>query len=82
MFIDISLLPPKNPNQGRDRMYGSWIYNYLCNQCLKSLKVVSSNIVHGEVYLIQHYVKSLSVTCDRSEVFSWYSNKTDWHDIT
>ena len=28
--------------------YGSWIYNYLCNQCLSQ--------VHGEVYSIQHYV--------------------------
>jgi hypothetical protein len=28
--------------------YGSWIYNYLCNQCLSP--------VHGEVYSIQHYV--------------------------
>jgi uncharacterized membrane protein YdjX (TVP38/TMEM64 family) len=24
----------------------------------------------------------LSVTCDMSLVFSWYSNKTDRHDIT
>ena len=36
-------------------------------------KVVSSNLVHGEVYSIQHYVISLSVTWDRSVVFSWYS---------
>jgi hypothetical protein len=28
---------------------GSWIYNYLYNQCL-------SNPIHGEVYSIQHYV--------------------------
>ena len=35
--------------------YGSWIYNYLCNQCL-SPQVVSWNPVHGEVYSIQHYV--------------------------
>ena len=35
--------------------YGSWIYNYLCNQCL-SPKVVRSNPTHGEVYSIQHYV--------------------------
>ena len=32
------------------------IYNYLCNQCLSPLKVVSSNPVHGEMYSIQHYV--------------------------
>jgi hypothetical protein len=35
---------------------GSWIYNYLCNQCPSLLKVVSSNQAHGEVYSIQHYV--------------------------
>ena len=46
--------------------YGSWIYNYLCN-------VVSSNPAHGEVYLIQDYVIKLSVTCDRSMVFSGFS---------
>jgi hypothetical protein len=31
--------------------------------------VLSSNPTHGEVYLIQHYVINLSVTCDRSVVF-------------
>jgi hypothetical protein len=35
--------------------------------------VVSLNPVHGEVYLIQHYEISLSVTYDRSVVFSGYS---------
>jgi hypothetical protein len=34
--------------------YSSWIYNYLCNQCISLL--VSSNPSHGEVYSIQHYV--------------------------
>ena len=34
--------------------------------------VVNSNPVHGEVYSIQHYV--MSVTCDRSMVFSGYSD--------
>ena len=36
-------------------------------------KVVSSNPAHGEVYLIQHYVLNLSVTCDMSVVFTGYS---------
>jgi hypothetical protein len=36
--------------------YGSWMHSYLCNQCLSPLKVVSSNLVHGEMYSIQHYV--------------------------
>ena len=30
----------------------SWIYNYLCNQCLSPLKLR----VHGEMHSIQHYV--------------------------
>jgi hypothetical protein len=51
-----------------DLSYGGWIYNYLCNI---TTKVVSLNPVHGEVYLIQHYViKFVSdlwqVCCDRS----------------
>ena len=36
-------------------------------------KVLCSNPVHGEVYAIQHCViLYLSVTCDRSVVFSGY----------
>jgi hypothetical protein len=47
-------------------------------------KVVSSNPVNGEVYLIQHYV--IKFVSDRSVVFSRVlqvssTNKTD-HDIT
>ena len=46
-------------------------------------KVMSSNPVHGEVCSIQHYVINMSVTCDRSMVFSGYSgssaNKIDQH---
>ena len=33
--------------------FGSWIYNYLCNQCNK---VVSLNAAQVKVYSIQHYV--------------------------
>ena len=36
-------------------------------------KVVSTNPVHGEVCLIQHYVINLSVICGRSVIFSGYS---------
>jgi len=32
--------------------YGSWVYNYLCNQCLSPLKLWVSNPSHGEVYSI------------------------------
>ena len=52
-------------------------------------KVVSSNPVHGEVYLIQHYV--VKFVNDLSMIGRWFSapgtpvsstNKTDRHDIT
>ena len=58
--------------------YGSWIYNYLCNQLWVW-------ICSGEVSSIQHYVIKLV-----SWVGRWFSpctaasstNKTDCHDIT
>ena len=61
---------------GRD--HGSWIYNYLCNQC-KSCS--------GKAYFIQHYV--MKFVSDLRAVL-WFSpgtlvsctNKTDFHDIT
>jgi len=34
--------------------YGSWIYNYLCNQCLSPLTLWVPT--HDEVNSIQHYV--------------------------
>ena len=40
----------------RSWLYGSWIYNYLCNQCLSPL---TFRIHSGEVYSIQHYVIKL-----------------------
>jgi hypothetical protein len=36
--------------------YGSWIYNYLCKQCLSPLKLWVWTPFMGEVYLIQYYV--------------------------
>ena len=36
-------------------------------------KVVSSNLVYGEVYSIQHYVIKLVNDLVRSVVFYWYS---------
>ena len=41
-------------------------------------KVVSLNPIHGEVYLVEHYVRKF--VSDMSVVFS--TNKTDRHDIT
>jgi hypothetical protein len=43
-------------SRGLSWSYGSWIYNYLCNQCLSPLKLWVLNPVHGKVYLIQPYV--------------------------
>ena len=37
-------------------LYGSWIYNYPWESVTITTKVLSSNPIHGEVYLIQHYV--------------------------
>ena len=51
-------------------IYGSWIYNYLCNQCLSPLMWVRISIRARCTTLCD---KSLSVTCDRSVVFSRYS---------
>ena len=59
--------------------YVSWIYNYLCNQCL--------NPAHGEVYLIQHYV--IKLVSDLWLVGGFNPgtlvsppNRIDRHDIT
>ena len=63
-------------------LYNCWVYisTPLVHISTKGVILIP---VHGEVYLIQHYVIKLSVICDRSVVFSGYStNKTDCHDIT
>ena len=60
--------------------FGSWINNYLCNQCLSPLKlwVRIPFMTRCTRYNIMWW--SLSVTCNRSVVFS--TNKTDHHNIT
>jgi len=50
--------------------YGSWIYNYLGNQCL-IIKVVSSNPTHGVVYSIQHYVINFVSDLWQVDGFLW-----------
>jgi hypothetical protein len=40
---------------GQSWLYGSWIHNYLCNQCTSPL-MLWVRIRLDEVYLIQHYV--------------------------
>jgi hypothetical protein len=69
----IKKIKKKNPGQLWSWSYCSWISNYLCNQCLSPLKVVSSNPVQAMCtrYSIMWY--SLSVACGRSVVFIGYS---------
>ena len=47
-------------------------YNIYFESVSITTKILSSKLVHDEVYSIQHYVISLSVTCDMSVVFSGY----------
>ena len=53
--------------------YGSWIYNYLCNQCLSPLKLWVRIMLMVRCTWYNILWASLSVTCDRSVVFSGYS---------
>jgi len=63
-------------------VYGSWIYNYVCNQCLLPLKLWVRTPFMARCARYNIMWKSLSVICDRSVVFSGYTNKTYHHDIT
>ena len=59
--------------------YGSWIYNYLCNQCQSPRCEFEYH--SGEVYSIQHYVISLSVTFGAFlRVLGFTTNTTGCHD--
>jgi hypothetical protein len=49
-------------------LYGSWIYNYLCNRCLSPLMWVEPP--SGEVYSIQHYIKLVKYNIFLSVWFS------------
>ena len=63
--------------------YGSWIYNYLYNQCLSSLKLWFRIPLMARCTWYNNMWSSLSVTCDRSVVFSglrsWYCNVKQWN---
>ena len=68
-------------------IYGSWIYNYMCNQYISPLKAVSSNPVHGEVISKQHNVIKFVSDLLTGQLFSpgtpvSSTNKTARHDIT
>ena len=66
--------------------YGSWIYNYLCNQYLSPLKVRIRTPFMAWCTQYNIMWSSLSVTWHSSGVFSGTpvssTNKTDRHDIT
>ena len=68
--------------------YCSWIYNYLCNQCLSSLTLWVQIPLMARCTRYNIIVINLSVTFGRSVVFSVYfspissTNNTDSHDIT
>jgi hypothetical protein len=47
--------------------YGSWIYNYLCNQCLSPL-----NLADDDVYPIQHYVIKFVTDLGEFCGFLWF----------
>ena len=80
-------LPKSNWKNGPSWLwsYGSWIYNYLRNQCLSPLKLWVRTSFTARCTRYNIMWKSLSVTCDRSLVFSGYSvsstNKIDRHDM-
>jgi hypothetical protein len=65
-------LTPVRQEPSRPWSYGSWIYNYLCYQCLSPLTLLVQIPLMARCtpYIMW---KSLSVTCKRSVVFSWYS---------
>jgi hypothetical protein len=67
------LLLYRIPLKGPSWSYGSRIYNYLCNQCLSPLmlRVWIPFMARCTQYNIMWW--SLSVTCDRSVVFSGHS---------
>jgi hypothetical protein len=57
---------------GRSWSYGSWIYNYLCNQCLSPLKLWVWIQLMARCTRYNIMWSSLSVTCGRSVVFSGF----------
>ena len=83
LFVMINLFTYFNLGPSWLWSYGSWIYNYLCNQCLSPLKLWVRTLFMARCTWYNIRWSSLSVTCDRSVVFSRYStNKADHHDIT
>ena len=70
-------------------VYGSWIYNYLCNQCLSPLKLwVRTPFVARCTNVL--YTTLCDKVCQWLATGRWFSpgtpvastNKTDFHNIT
>jgi hypothetical protein len=59
--------------KGQSWSYGSWIYNYLCNQCLSPTKVWIRIPLMARCTRYNIMWKGLSVTCGILMVFSVYS---------
>ena len=77
--IDVHLIWRRGPSWSW--LYGSWIYNYLCNQCLSPLKlwVWAPFMARCSWYNIMW--SSLSVTCDRWGGFLkvlWFPPPIKW----
>ena len=60
------------PNIKRSCSYGSWIYNYLCNQYLSPLKLWAQTPSMQGVLVTTFCDKNLSVTCNSR----WFSPGT------
>jgi hypothetical protein len=65
---------------------GSWIYSYICKQCLSLLKLCS-NPAHGEVYSIPYICDKVGQWLEAGRWFSPgypvpFTNITDIHNIT
>ena len=72
IFVKNSIVSkPSGGRHGRD-LYGSCIYNYLCNLVPITTEIESWNLDQGEVYSIQYYVIKFVSVCI-SMVFAGYS---------
>jgi hypothetical protein len=80
-YIRLSL---KKVGQSWPWSYGSWIYNYLCNQCLSPLMLWVRFLIRARCTTLCDQV------CQWLATGQWFSlgppvsstNKTDRHDIT
>ena len=73
-FLFYSIMNVVNLRGSRDRMGNGFISTYMYTFSAYTTNVVSLNLAHGRVYsVITLCDKNLSVTCNRSALFSRYS---------